>query len=137
MIAILSSGVALGQTKKEQREAERIAIYTEQLQLTEAEAEKFWPVYRSQKEELVALRKKKKSLQPKTKVEEMSDAEVEKLLDAVLEFKQEELNVKQKYHQKFKQILPIKKVAKLYKLERDYNKIKKDQPPRRPGGNRP
>lgn len=117
-----------GQTRKEQKEAQRIAFLTERLDLTPDEAEKFWPVYREYKKAQVDLRRTEK---PKRqgKVAEMSDDELEKLLDAMIDFKQKELDLKKKYHGKFKEILPIKKVAKLYHAEEQFKKVKP-----RPGG---
>lgn len=132
-LSLLVTGMVMGQSRKAQKEVERIAYFTEKLDLTETEAEKFWPVYRAQKMELMALRKKRKADIPKKKLEEMSDVEVEKLLDAVLNYKQAELDIKLKYHAKFKSILPIHKVAKLYKAEKDFKRNLIQNRPNRSG----
>ena len=138
MVSFLSLGAFAqpgnGMTKKEQKEAQRIAFLTEKLALTPAEAEKFWPVYREYKKAQVDLRKNDKPKKPGGKVAEMTDEELEKLLDDMITFKQKELDLKKKYHEKFKTILPIKKVAKLYHAEEQFKKMKSrpSGPPNKP-----
>jgi ABC-type uncharacterized transport system substrate-binding protein len=46
----------------------------------------------------------------------------EKLVDGEIIFRQQELDIIKKYHAQFKKILPIKKVALLYKAQEDYKK---------------
>jgi len=138
MIA-LQSIVQTPPSKKEQKEARRIAFLTQKLELTPKEAEVFWPVYREYKKAQVTLRKTSKPSK-KGKVAEMTDTEMEKLLDDMIVYKQKELDLKKKYHLKFKSILPIKKVAKLYHAEEQFNKQKRAAPgtpagqKKRPGG---
>ena len=121
-----------GQTKKQQKEANRVAFLTQKLDLTPAEAEVFWPVYREYQKGKVTLRKTSK---PKKngKVAEMTDEELEKLLDDMISYKQKELDLKKKYHEKFKAILPIRKVAKLYHAEEQFNKNRNKANPQSPG----
>ncbi|QQR95672.1 MAG: hypothetical protein IPJ93_02755 [Bacteroidota bacterium] len=52
----------------------------------------------------------------------MSDKEVEKVVDDEIVFRQSELDIIKKYHAQFKQVLPIKKVARLYQAEEDFKK---------------
>ncbi len=52
----------------------------------------------------------------------MSDAEVEKMVDQEMAFRQSELDLQKKYHPQFKKVLPIKKVAKMYKAEDDFRR---------------
>ena len=113
--------------KKENRKARKIAFITSKLELTPVEAEKFWPVYNQAETEKKALKKEHKSAHPKKKISEMSDAEVEKLIDSGLEFQQKELDLRKKYHANFKEVLPIKKVAKLLRLEHEFKKQQQAQ----------
>jgi hypothetical protein len=121
------------QTKKEQKEAQRVAFLSEKLELTPEEAEKFWPVYREFKKASLELRKLDR---PKRSgvVADMTDEEMETLLDAMLAYKQKELDLKKKYHEKFKEILPIRKVAKLYHAEEQFRKVKKRPNSSKPSG---
>ena len=61
-------------------------------------------------------------------MDELSDKEVEKILLESFDFKQKELDLKKKYHLKLKEVLPIKKIAKLYHLE---HKMQKEEGPER------
>ena len=54
--------------------------------------------------------------------DKMNDKEVEKLIDGEMIFRQQELDVMKKYHGQFKEVLPMKKVALLYKAEEDFKK---------------
>jgi len=107
--------------KKEQKEARRIAFYTEKLDLSRGEAESFWPVYREMDKAMASLRKDAKAKR-RGNIAEMNDKELEQLLDDLISFKQKELDLKRKYHDEFKKILPIRKVAKLYHAEEQFKK---------------
>lgn len=109
--------------KKENKKAEKIAFISTKLELTTAEAEKFWPVYNESEAEFKLLKKEHKAaMGEKKKISEMSDTEVEKLLDTGLEIQQKELDIRKKYLVKFKEVLPIKKVAKLTRIEHEFRK---------------
>lgn len=53
-------------------------------------------------------------------IESLSDAEAGELADAYLEHKMVEYELQRKYHEKFKQVLPVRKVALLYKAEQQF-----------------
>lgn len=122
--------------RKDKIESMKIGFLTERLNLTSEEAKKFWPVYNQYQNELGTLRKNQKAERRNAKdnFDSMSDKEVEKLVDSEVVFRQNELDLLKKYHVQFKQILPIKKVALLYRSEEAFkrellNKLKD-------GGNR-
>jgi hypothetical protein len=52
----------------------------------------------------------------------MNEKDAEKIVDGEIVFRQQELDVLKKYHAQFKLILPIKKVAKLYRAEEDFKR---------------
>lgn len=111
--------------KPADRDARKEALITEKLELTDVEAKAFWPVYKEFKKEHETLRKNfKKTKEAGKKMDELSDEEVDKIIMESFDYKQKELDLKKKYHLKFKAILPIKKVAKLYHLEK---KMRKDE----------
>jgi len=106
--------------KKEKMEAAKIAFITKELELTPEEAQKFWPVYNQREAELESVRKEMRKLMKGKKIEEMTDAEVEKNMDQMMALKQKELDIEKKYKEEFKKILPVKKVAKLYVAEHKF-----------------
>lgn len=129
-----------GQTKAEQKRAEKIAFISTKLELTPEEAEKFWPVYNEFEDKMKALHKEHRKNKPEKKVPDMTDEEVEALVQGHFDFEQRELNLKKEYHEKFKKVLPVKKVAKLYHLEMEFRRQKKGKdghdgrPPHPPEG---
>jgi len=110
--------------EKQRIESMRIGHITTQLSLTSDEAQVFWPVYNQYQSELESLRKKRMKDRKTAMInfDEMSDKEAEKLVDDELSVRQTELDIKKKYHSEFKKVLPIKKVAKLYKAEHEFKR---------------
>jgi hypothetical protein len=102
----------------------KIGFLTERLNLSSEEAKVFWPVYTKFQDELESLRKgRRENLQNAQKnFDEMSDKEVEKTVDAEFAFRQNELDLMKRYHPEFKKVLPMKKVAKLYRSEEDFKR---------------
>jgi len=122
----------------EKFKAMKVAYLTEKMALTTAEAEKFWPIYNEYESKKKAERKEfrddKKELAEKT---ELSDAEIEKMLNERIQLKQDELNLEKEYLAKFKTVLPMKKVGELYKAEESFKrdllrKMKNTPPPAPP-----
>ncbi len=111
-----------GESKKDEIESYKIAFITKRLDLSPDEAEKFWPVYKQYQDELKELRSRNRKalVNVYQNIETMSDADIAKVLDDELAFKQNELNVTKKYLPQFKTVLPVKKVAKLFKAEEDF-----------------
>ena len=110
--------------RKENIEAMKIAFLTRKLDLSPEEAKKFWPVYNGFTDETKKLRKNRREnvRDAREDFDKMNDKEVEKLIDGEIVFRQQELDVMKKYHGQFKEVLPMKKVALLYKAEEDFKK---------------
>ncbi|MEO6884141.1 MAG: hypothetical protein ABI199_08965 [Bacteroidia bacterium] len=117
------SNDAPAQTKKQKVEAMKIAFITDKLALTPQEAQVFWPVYNQYEADLGTLRKnhRKNMAQAKEEgVDNMSDKDLETLVDGEIIYRQQELDVVKEYLAKFKAVLPIKKVAKFYEAEEQF-----------------
>jgi hypothetical protein len=105
--------------KEEARErikAARAAYLTQRLDLTTAEAEKFWPVYReySEKREAVVAKFRDQSKDEK-------DGKV--TMQAYHKGRQELLDLEKSYSDRFLQVLPAQKVIKLSEAEKDFNHL--------------
>lgn len=109
---------------KERVEALRIAFLTKRLSLTTDEAQKFWPIYNQYNLELENTRKESLLMRKALKegMETMTDKEVEKVADEFLGQRRKEVDIMDKYYLQFKKTLPIRKVALLYKSERDFKR---------------
>lgn len=109
---------------REKVEAMKIGFLTERLELSPEEAQVFWPVYNQYQDELEKVRLTRKDYISAARkgMDDLSDKEIEKLVDSELAFRQSELDLQKKYHGQFKKVLPIKKVAKLYRAEEDFKR---------------
>lgn len=110
--------------KKERVEALKVAFITEKLQLTAKEAQVFWPVYNEFEEKLELSRKsRRKDAQVAMEaIDKLSDKEVENFIEAEFSQRQKELDIQKEYHEKFKKVLPLKKVGKLYLAEQEFKR---------------
>jgi len=110
------------QKKREEINSEKIAYITKELNLTPQEAQLFWPVYNEyqskMEEEMKAMRDDKKSID----YDKISDKEASALADQQIIQMQKMLDVKKAYHAKFKEVLPPKKLLKLYDAEKGFRK---------------
>ncbi len=109
---------------REQIEAFRVAYYTRELSLSSSEAQRFWPVYNAFTDDLEANRADQRNIQAQLRQAYLSgsDAEVEKLLDNLMDLRREETEISIQYHTLFKEVLPIRKVAMMYKAENDFKR---------------
>jgi len=127
-LTLLITSIVFGQTKerkrpsKEKVKAMKIGYITGKLNLTPEEAQKFWPIYNEFDAKMEEIRKQhRKSLNWEADGV-LDDTEVEKIVDSQLILEQKELDIKKEYHVKFKKILTIFKVAKLYKADKDFKR---------------
>ncbi|HHZ64837.1 MAG TPA: hypothetical protein EYN38_10370 [Flavobacteriales bacterium] len=135
-VILLGSLTAYAQPKggpanrKKQIEARKVAFITSELNLSPEEAQVFWPVYNQAQAERKALREKHKTMrdikvkegEPKKTLDTMTDKELEEKMEYMMVHEQAELDLKKKYLKKYKEVLPIRKVAKLYQAEKKFKK---------------
>jgi hypothetical protein len=112
------------QNRRDKIESLRVAIYTQKIGLTPEESKVFWPVYDQYNRELQSLNQQQRNtlLKLKADLDQMSNADVEKLVDQEIAYRTQEATLAAKYHEKFKKVLPIQKVAKLYMAEVAFKK---------------
>ena len=151
--AILSaqpSNEADSKPQQEKRKAMKIGMISSEMELTPAEAEKFWPVYNELEKSKEKLREEQKNKMGKlnpskgaqpdqktgasgengsatltTKGKVLSDQEYEALLQSEFEFRQKMLDLDRAFYGKLKSVVSPKKVVKLYEAERKFMRNKK------------
>ena len=99
--------------RSQQVESVKIAFITQKLNLTSAEAEKFWPVYNSYQSEMRELFKQKRESRKK-------DAQAENKIDNELDFESRMLDIRKKYRKEFSKVIPSEKVLQFYEAEREF-----------------
>ncbi|HOY38467.1 MAG: hypothetical protein KBB11_04315 [Bacteroidales bacterium] len=109
---------------EEKIKAEKVAFLTTQLDLTVAEAQKFWPLYNEYEKKNDEIFKSERELNRdiKEKSASMTEAELEQKLDKMMQLQKSKSDLSVEYYAKFKSVIPIKKVAKFYQAEREFRK---------------
>jgi hypothetical protein len=99
----------------------RKEIIADELRLTEEEASAFWPVYEEYHSNVMVVRDRYAETigdYIKTyRAGEITDDYAENLIDQGLSFKGDLLKIQEKYLNKFKKVLPIRKAVRFYQLE--------------------
>lgn len=118
---ILGNDNIFGQDNREFNDrikAKRIAFYTDQLQLTPAEAQKFWPLFNEYEQKKNALSVEKRKLTDHfTNSPGISEAEVDKIINQFVLIAKQETQLFEAYNKQFRGFLPAQKVMKLYIAE--------------------
>jgi hypothetical protein len=112
------------QSSKEKNQAQKVAFISQDLQLTPAEAEKFWPLYNefnSKKDESGKTKKELEKNARKIGIDQLTEKQAQELVDAELSFEQQVLDLKKEYVEKYKTIIGIKKTVKLFQSEKKFN----------------
>lgn len=111
------------QEKMEKFKAMKVEYITTQLDLTPEEAEKFWPIYNEFMEQIHALEiDRKKAMREARKKETVSDVEIERLIALNFDTDQKILDLRRKYDTRFRKVLSIQKVGKLYRAEEEFKR---------------
>jgi len=108
--------------KIEKLRAHKIAFFTARLQLSPEEAQQFWPVYNEyQKLKSQIIEERKKTLLHFIQnFKTLADKEIEELTDKYIQSFDQETELLVEYYEKFKQVLPIRKVMRVYQAENQY-----------------
>ncbi len=111
-------------SKREKLDALKVAYLTNELSLTPTEAQSFWPLYNELEDKMHEIRKQKRNsrIDRKQKMAELTDVQLSAAIEREFALEQQELDLKKAYNERFKKILPITKVAKLYSAEHGFRK---------------
>ena len=99
-----------------------MAFITERLALTSDEAQRFRPVYNQFTDQLEELKKQQRDNRKTAndKLAVLTDKEVERLLQEELNSQQQMVDLQRRYQVELAKVIPIKKIAMLYKAEHDF-----------------
>lgn len=103
--------------------ADKKLLIAESMQLTEAEAKSFWPVYDQYQDELFLLRARTAKLikDYSDAHQKMSNDTAKKLLDELMSIEALGPKLRQTYLPKFRKVLPETKVVRYYQIENKIN----------------
>ena len=109
---------------KEKIKKLKIAYFTENLDLTEKEAQQFWPIYNAYDDthHELRIREKSKIKREVADLDNLSEAEASKILDRLEAIEKQLYENEREMMEKLRKILPATKIIRLKKAERDFNK---------------
>lgn len=123
VFTLLLSSMAFSQYDKRDRgerneklKAKKIAYIIESLDLTADESEKFWPIYNEYKKEMKAISSDVKASK------DMTEDEAKAYLTQQLEKQRNEIDMREKYHGRFLEVISAKKLVKLSFVERKFKR---------------
>ena len=147
ILFILSAGVYaqkpnMGNNGKKGPNHEKIkalktAHITQELDLTSAEAEKFWPIYNAFDSKKMILRKENRSTyKSKIKnggIDSLTDKEANEIIDRKLKMKATELEYQKQLISDLRNVIPPTKIIKLQRAEESFKRLLLEQLKHRKG----
>ncbi|WP_300440909.1 hypothetical protein [Christiangramia sp.] len=106
--------------QRERIKALKVAFFTQELNLNDKLAEKFWPIYNEYETKRRELHKREHI--EFENIECINEAKANDLLDEFLTVESEEYKIKKQLFRELKQIISAKDIIKLHKLEDEFHK---------------
>ncbi|MDW5290045.1 sensor of ECF-type sigma factor [Formosa sp. PL04] len=110
------------QTKDEKIENLKIAYFTEKLDLSKSEAQKFWPIYNDYNEQNDAIREEMKAQRRNIDIQTLTEAEAKILLTNMIRSNDERELLFNLYIKELQNALPAKKIIILKKTEDEFKR---------------
>ena len=98
----------------------KIAHITEQLDFTKSEAQKFWPIYNANEEAKNKLRTESNNRRKEKDADNLTESEAKSLLLDMEKIEKQKVELQSKLLKELLEILPAKKIIKLYQAERSF-----------------
>jgi len=111
------------QVLREKLQADKKLLIAQNMALTESEAEKFWPAYDAFQQDLTEINRQMAGLIQTyaENSENLADADAEKMVNEFIAIQEARADLYKSHLSKFKDVLPMKKVARYYQLENKIN----------------
>lgn len=129
-IILLNSFYSVAQSKRgssEKIRSYKIAYLTEKLNLTEDEAQKFWPTYNKYDKKMMELHREerfniKKRLLNDGGIDNLSEKDSKEILEKIQSINKQQYEIKRAFHSKISKILAFKKILALQIYEHEFNR---------------
>lgn len=108
--------------KEKEIKSQKIAFFTDKIGLTLDEAQVFWPIYNdywAKKNKIISDRKQKMTYFAEN-IDQLKNDEMVQFADQYIHYEMELAELLDEYHNKFKEILPIEKVMKIYLADYEF-----------------
>jgi len=111
----------------EKLKADKQLIVSKYMELTEPEAQQFWPVYEGYQQDLQKINERLlnllQSYAADYKNNSLTDEKAKKLLDDWIALEQDEVKLRRAYAAKVVKVLPGKKAARYLQIENEYRTL--------------
>ncbi|MEM0992534.1 MAG: hypothetical protein AAGI49_05825 [Bacteroidota bacterium] len=108
------------QTRKEKIQAMRQQVFIEELQLSEQEVDRFFPVYEAYEAEREALQKKIR--RARRQIELVADEDIKAHINKLFDLEEAQIVLKRKYVDRFMEVLSTRKAIYIYRAEQAFKK---------------
>jgi Spy/CpxP family protein refolding chaperone len=105
----------------------KIAYLTKELDLSSAQAEKFWPIYNNYEKELMQTRRSFKQKHLNDRMDGLTDKESKELLDDQLAMETAVIAIRKNYRNEFLKVLSPQQLVTLMEAEKRFNQMLKDK----------
>jgi len=130
LFLLIGNLITQAQTRKgdsEKIRAFKVAFLTEKLDLTEKEAEKFWPLYNVYDKKMMQLyRDERRSIKKRIMVDggldNLSESESKQIIEKINAVSKEQYETKNEFYSKLTKILPYKKILRLEVAEYEFHR---------------
>ncbi|MFO0355641.1 MAG: hypothetical protein ACK50A_01710 [Sphingobacteriaceae bacterium] len=121
LLMLCLQNTSMAQAQRDKIEELRASFLSKKMELSTAEAEKFWPVYNELQDKLKAL-KRNLRLSYRNLPSNFTDKEAEELLALENKTRAAETELHKTYNEKIKSIIGAKKLVKLQIYEEEFKK---------------
>ena len=108
---------------REKIQSARIALISEKLKLTPAQAEKFWPIYREFAEQRAELRKQFREAERTQDPNKTKADREQRLIRLGLELKQQNVDLEKKFSERLLNVISAQQLLTLPKAEQEFTRI--------------
>ena len=112
--------LSFSQDNRDKIKTLKIAYITEKLNLTEKEAQAFWPIYNSFEDEFMKLKHQSYDKRKNVDMQNISDKDAEALLNDIRAMENKKYTLKENFINDLSKVIPAKKIILLNKVEDDF-----------------
>lgn len=121
ILTTCSAVLAQPRGRGEKIHAIKVGYITDKVNLSAAQAEKFWPLYNRYEQEMRNVRIEFMKKYPEARSRD--ERESRKFIEDNIEFKEERLKLEKKYKNEFLKVISAQQLAELYEAERDFKRM--------------
>ena len=112
--------LSFSQDNRDKIKTLKIAFITEKLDLTQKQAQAFWPIYNNFEDAFFKLRAESYGKRNKVDFQNVSDKDAESMLNEIRTIESKKYTLKENYINDLLKVIPAKKIILLEKAEMDF-----------------